>query len=83
MDYLKKLCNKKAEENNTICLNAYAIGIEESKAPQMLEMLKHISEQMEIAWRRYDNEEDYDLGQIFDDIDLEGLDNLIKEATEL
>lgn len=54
-----------------------------SKAPQMLGMLKHISKQMEIAWRRYDNGEDYDLEQIFDDIDLEELDNLIKEATEL
>ena len=40
--YLQKLLDKKAEENNTIDLNAYALGLIDSKAPEMLEMLKDL-----------------------------------------
>lgn len=38
--YLENLVNKKANKDNSICLNAYALGIKDSKAPEMLEMLK-------------------------------------------
>ena len=40
---IEKLINKKAEENNTIDLNAYALGLEDgiknSKAPELLKQL--------------------------------------------
>ena len=41
--YLQKLLNKKAEENNTIDLNAYALGLIDSKANEMLHLLKKLS----------------------------------------
>ena len=41
--FVEKLLNKKAEENNTIDLNAYALGIEEYNAYEMFEMLKDIT----------------------------------------
>ena len=41
--YLQKLFNKKAEENNTIDLNAYALGLIDSKANEMLHLLKKLS----------------------------------------
>lgn len=42
-DYIESLINKKAKEDNTICLNAYAKGIEDSRANEMLEMLKVVT----------------------------------------
>ena len=41
--YLQKLLNKKAEENNTIDLNAYALGLVDSRANEMLHLLKKLS----------------------------------------
>ena len=41
--YLQKLLNKKAEENNTIDLNAYALGLIDSKANEMLHLLEKLS----------------------------------------
>ena len=41
--YLHKLLNKKAEENNTIDLNAYALGLVDSRANEMLHLLKKLS----------------------------------------
>ncbi|MDP9954740.1 hypothetical protein J2X97_000377 [Epilithonimonas hungarica] len=48
-----------------------------SKAPEMLEMLQKISSELEHLWVNDDSNE------IFDVIDAEELDNLIKQATEL
>ena len=65
---VNSLIDKKAKENNTIDLNAYARGaldaLEKSKAHEMLEMLKDIK--------------DY-LGS---DVRMK-VDKLIKEATEI
>ena len=41
--FVEKFIDKKAKENNTIDLNAYALGIEESNAYEMFEMLKDIT----------------------------------------
>lgn len=71
MDYLRKLCDKKAKENNTICLNAYAIGIEDSKASQMLDFIQRISGEM--------LRNDF----VLDEKWYEQAKQLIKEATEL
>lgn len=66
------LVDKKAKGNNTINLNAYAIGaldaLEKSKYTEMLEMLKKCKEAFE------------NLNQPFISSDIE---QLIKEATEL
>lgn len=48
-----------------------------SKAPEMLEMLQKISAELEHIWMNNDSNE------IFDVIDAEELDNLIKSATEI
>lgn len=72
MDYLEKLCAKKAKENNSICLNAYAEGIIDSKAPEMLKILNSI-----IAQINNEHVSDY-LIQI-----QEEAKQIIKEATEL
>lgn len=50
-----------------------------SKAPEMLEMLKLISEKAEEIHDEPDGEDN----RFFDEIDFEKLDNLIKSATEL
>jgi hypothetical protein len=39
--YLQALLDKKASQDNTIDLNAYALGIVDSKAPELLEFLKN------------------------------------------
>lgn len=48
-----------------------------SKAPEMLEMLQKISSALEGLWHEDDS------NSIFDLVDAEELDNLIKQATEL
>ena len=69
---VNSLIDKKAKENNTIDLNAYAIGALDalliSKAPEMLEMLKKCKIMCEhLNIHHVSNE----------------LNTLIKEATEL
>lgn len=78
---VNSLIDKKAKENNTIDLNAYAVGaldaLEKSKYTEMLDLLQRISVSLENIWMQDDSNE------VFDLIDAEELDNLIKEATEL
>ena len=69
--YLQKLFNKKAEENNTIDLNAYALGLIDSKANEMLEMLKN--------WvNQYDGHGDFLTSEL-----LKKTRELVKQATEI
>ena len=78
---VNSLIDKKAKKNNTIDLNAYAVGaldaLEKSKYTEMLDLLQRISVSLENIWMQDDSNE------VFDLIDAEELDNLIKEATEL
>ena len=70
---IEKLIDKKAEENNTIDLNAYALGLKDgiknSKALEMLEMLKDI--------------EYFGIGYPTSNQDYESIRALIKEIPEL
>lgn len=50
-----------------------------SKAPEMLEMLISLSKTFEDIWFNHDGEENV----LFDKIDAEKLDTLIKSATEI
>ena len=68
--YLQKLLDKKAEENNTIDLNAYALGLIDSKAPEMLEMIKLLIDRLE----------ENDLKELSA---VKRAKQLIKEATEI
>ncbi len=67
--YLQELLDKKASQDNTIDLNAYALGIVDSKAPEMLEMLKDLR-------NNYMNATIPEL--VFDKVD-----KLINEATKI
>ena len=89
------LIDKKAKENNTIDLNAYAIGaldaLEKSKYTEMLEKLSEIVNILDIkctdgcvnkTWRDFQNGNGEDVGLEIDKF-IKDTKQLIKEATEL
>ena len=99
MENLQKIVNslidKKAKENNTIDLNAYAVGaldaLEKSKYTEMLEKLKEGIEILDVKctkgcsdknWIDFQNGDGEDIGIEIDRFIKESK-QLIKEATEL
>ena len=89
------LIDKKAKENNTIDLNAYAIGaldaLEKSKYTEMLEKLSEIVNILDVkctdgcvnkTWIDFQNGNGEDIGIEIDRFIKESK-QLIKEATEL
>ena len=89
------LIDKKAKENNTIDLNAYAIGaldaLEKSKYTEMLEKLSEIVNILDIkctdgcvnkTWGDFQNGNGEDVGLEIDKF-IKDTEQLIKEATEL
>ena len=89
------LIDEKAKENNTIDLNAYAIGaldaLEKSKYTEMLEKLSEIVNILDIkctdgcvnkTWRDFQNGNGEDVGLEIDKF-IKDTKQLIKEATEL
>ena len=92
---VNSLIDKKAKENNTIDLNAYAIGALDalliSKAPEMLEKLKECIYILDVkctdgcvnkTWIDFQNGNGEDIGIEIDRFIKESK-QLIKEATEL
>ena len=92
---VNSLIDKKAKENNTIDLNAYAIGaldaLEKSKYTEMLEKLSEIVNILDIkctdgcvnkTWGDFQNGNGEDVGLEIDKFIKEAK-QLIKEATEL
>ena len=92
---VNSLIDKKAKENNTIDLNAYAIGALDalliSKAPEMLEKLKECIDILDVkctdgcvnkTWIDFQNGNGEDIGIEIDRFIKESK-QLIKEATEL
>ena len=92
---VNSLIDKKAKENNTIDLNAYAIGaldaLEKSKYTEMLEKLSEIVNILDIkctdgcvnkTWRDFQNGNGEDVGLEIDKF-IKDTKQLIKEATEL
>ena len=89
------LIDEKAKENNTIDLNAYAIGaldaLEKSKYTEMLEKLSEIVNILDIkctdgcvnkTWGDFQNGNGEDVGLEIDKF-IKDTEQLIKEATEL
>ena len=89
------LIDEKAKKNNTINLNAYAIGaldaLEKSKYTEMLEKLSEIVNILDIkctdgcvnkTWRDFQNGNGEDVGLEIDKF-IKDTKQLIKEATEL
>ena len=92
---VNSLIDKKAKENNTIDLNAYAIGaldaLEKSKYTEMLEKLSEIVNILDIkctdgcvnkTWGDFQNGNGEDVGLEIDKF-IKDTKQLIKEATEL
>ena len=92
---VNSLIDKKAKENNTIDLNAYAIGaldaLEKSKDTEMLEKLSEIVNILDIkctegcvnkTWGDFQNGNGEDVGLEIDKF-IKDTEQLIKEATEL
>ena len=92
---VNSLIDKKAKENNTIDLNAYAIGaldaLEKSKYTEMLEKLSEIVNILNIkctdgcvnkTWGDFQNGNGEDVGLEIDKF-IKDTEQLIKEATEL
>ena len=92
---VNSLIDKKAKENNTIDLNAYAIGaldaLEKSKYTEMLEKLSEIVNILDVkctdgcvnkTWIDFQNGNGEDIGIEIDRFIKESK-QLIKEATEL
>ena len=92
---VNSLIDKKAKENNTIDLNAYAIGaldaLEKSKYTEMLEKLSEIVNILDIkctegcvnkTWGDFQNGNGEDVGLEIDKF-IKDTEQLIKEATEL
>ena len=85
---VNSLIDKKAKENNTIDLNAYAVGaldaLEKSKYTEMLEALKTVISLRDLI--DYDesivNESNIGEASALNQM-LKRIDSLIKEATEL
>ena len=89
------LIDEKAKKNNTIDLNAYAIGaldaLEKSKYTEMLEKLSEIVNILDIkctdgcvnkTWGDFQNGNGEDVGLEIDKF-IKDTEQLIKEATEL
>ena len=92
---VNSLIDEKAKENNTIDLNAYAIGaldaLEKSKYTEMLEKLSEIVNILDIkctdgcvnkTWGDFQNGNGEDVGLEIDKF-IKDTKQLIKEATEL
>ena len=92
---INALIDEKAKENNTIDLNAYAIGaldaLEKSKYTEMLEKLSEIVNILDIkctdgcvnkTWGDFQNGNGEDVGLEIDKF-IKDTEQLIKEATEL
>ena len=92
---VNSLIDEKAKENNTIDLNAYAIGaldaLEKSKYTEMLEKLSEIVNILDIkctdgcdnkTWGDFQNGNGEDVGLEIDKF-IKDTEQLIKEATEL
>ena len=92
---VNSLIDKKAKENNTIDLNAYAVGeldaLEKSKYTEMLEKLSEIVNILDIkctdgcvnkTWGDFQNGNGEDVGLEIDKF-IKDTKQLIKEATEL
>ena len=92
---VNSLIDEKAKENNTIDLNAYAIGaldaLEKSKYTEMLEKLSEIVNISDIkctdgcvnkTWGDFQNGNGEDVGLEIDKF-IKDTEQLIKEATEL
>ena len=92
---VNSLIDKKAKENNTIDLNAYAIGaldaLEKSKYTEMLEKLSEIVNILDVkcadgcenkTWKGFQNGNGEDVGLEIDRF-IKETKQLIKEATEL
>ena len=92
---VNSLIDKKAKENNTIDLNAYAIGaldaLEKSKYTEMIEKLSEIVNILDIkctdgcvnkTWGDFQNGNGEDVGLEIDKF-IKDTEQLIKEATEL
>ena len=92
---VNSLIDKKAKENNTIDLNAYAVGaldaLEKSKYTEMLEKLSEIVNILNIkctdgcvnkTWGDFQNGNGEDVGLEIDKF-IKDTEQLIKEATEL
>ena len=92
---VNSLIDKKAKENNTIDLDAYAVGaldaLEKSKYTEMLEKLSEIVNILDIkctdgcvnkTWGDFQNGNGEDVGLEIDKF-IKDTEQLIKEATEL